>query len=248
MAMQGRGSRRIAGGAETGPRGWLPYGRGRAVAGLALCLVAAGCGSISPTPGPSASAASSGGFSVAFESIDGLPRDVSQQLVRDLNEEAASLRIAVVPAGGEATFRLRGYLAAHAERAATSIVWAWDVYDGELNRAFRLSGQEQAPPATARDAGRAMADEAVLRAIARAGMRQLADFAASAPAPANPTAPTPGRTGSAVASRDDVRPEPGLRDETLASFGPAAVPLPQRRPVLAGLTAPARLADATFGR
>jgi hypothetical protein len=253
MAMQGRGSRRIAGGAETGPRGWLPCGRRRALAGLALCLVAVGCSSINTTPGPSASATSlgssgPGGFSVAFESIDGLPRDVSQQLVRDLNEEAASLRIAVVPAGGEATFRLRGYLAAHAERSATSIVWAWDVYDGELNRAFRLSGQEQAPPAPARDAGRAMSDEAVLRAIARAGMRQLADFAASAPAPATPAAPTPGRIGSAVASRDDMRPEPGYRDEALVSFAPAAVPLPQRRPVLAGLTAPARLADATSGR
>ena len=239
--MQGRGSRRIAGGAETSPRGWLPCGLGGAVAGLALCLAAAGCGSLSPTIGPSASGSSPagsslgdsspGGFSVTFESIDGLPRDVSQQLVRDLNEEAASLRIAVVPAGGEATFRLRGYLAAHAERSATSIVWAWDVYDGELHRAFRLSGQEQAGPAPGRDTGRAMADEAVLRAIARAGMRQLAEFAASTPVPAASTAPTPGRTGSAVASRDDVRPEPGFSDR-----------------ILAGLTAPARLADATAGR
>jgi hypothetical protein len=237
MAMQGRASRRIAGGAETGPRGWLPCGRARAVAGLALCLIAAGCGSLSPTLGPSGSAASPGspggpgGFSVAFESIDGLPRDISQQLMRDLNEEAASLHIAVVPAGGEASFRLRGYLAAHAERSATSIVWAWDVYDSELHRAFRLSGEEQAGPVPGRDAGRAMANEAVLRAIARAGMRQLAEFAASAPAPATPTAPTPGRTGSAVASRGDLRPEPGFRDETQA-----------------GLTAPARLADATAGR
>jgi hypothetical protein len=222
------------------------------MAGLALCLAAAGCASIGPTLGPAAQARSVADFSVAFESIDGLPREVSQRLVRDLNEEAAALRIAVVPAGGEATYRMRGYVAAHAERSAasiTSISWAWDVYDGELHRAFRLSGEERAGSAPARDAGRALADDAVLRAIAHAGMQQLADFAASAPAPAAPASPAPGRTtGSAVASRDDMRSQPGVRDDAAASFAPAAVPLPQRRPVLAGLTSAARLADATAGR
>jgi hypothetical protein len=223
----------------------------RAIAGLALCLAAAGCGSIGPTLRPSAQARSVSDISVAFESIDGLPRDVSQQLLRDLNEEAAARQIAVVQAGGEATYRMRGYVAAHAERSAaavTSISWAWDVYDGELHRAFRLSGEERAGPAPARDAGRALADEAVLRAIARAGMQQLAEFAASAPAPAAPGSPTPRRTGSAVASRDDVRSQPAVGEAAVASLAAAAVPLPQRRPVLAGLNGAARLADATAGR
>jgi hypothetical protein len=214
-------------------------------------LAAAGCGSIGSTLRPSAQARSVSDFSVAFESIDGLPRDVSQQLLRDLNEEATARQIAVVPAGSEATYRMRGYVAAHAERSAaavTSISWAWDVYDGELHRAFRLSGEERAGPAPARDAGRALADEAVLRAIARAGMQQLADFAASAPAPAAPAGPAPGRTGSAVASRDNVQPERSARDGAVASFAPAAAPLPQRRPGLAGLGDVARLADATAGR
>lgn len=177
----------------------------RTLAGLALCLAAAGCGSIGQTLRPSAQARGVSDFSVALESIDGLPRDVSQQLARDLNEEAAALRIAVVPPGGEATYRMRGYVAARSAASITSISWAWDVYDGELHRAFRLSGEERAGPAPARDAGRALADEAVLRAIARTGMRQLADFAASAPAPAAPASPAPGRTGSAVASRGEVR-------------------------------------------
>jgi hypothetical protein len=234
MSMERDASRRIRG--------------SRATAGLALCLAAAGCGSIGQTLGPSAQARSVTDFSVAFESIDGLPRDVSQRLLHDLNEEAAALRIAVVPAGGEATYRMRGYVAAHAERSATSISWAWDVYDGELHRAFRLRGEERAGPAAARDAGRAVADEAVLRAIARAGMQQLADFAASGPAPAAPASPAPGRTGSAVASRDDLRPEPGFRDDAVASFAVAAVPLPQRRPVLAGPAGAARVADAAAGR
>jgi hypothetical protein len=223
----------------------------RAIAGLALCLAAAGCGSIGQTLRPSAQARGVTDLSVALESIDGLPRDVSQQLARDLNEEAAALRIAVVPAGGEATYRMRGYVAAHAEHSAasiTSISWAWDVYDGELHRAFRLSGEERAGPAPARDPDRALADEAVLRAIARTGMQQLADFAASAPTPAAPASPAPGRTGSAVASRDDARSDPGIRDDAVTSFASAAVPPPQRRPVPAGMSGAARLADATTGR
>jgi hypothetical protein len=220
----------MADGAESGPRGRLPCGLGRIVTSLALCLAATGCGSLGPTLGPSAQAGSAKDFSIAFESIDGLPRDVSPRLVHDLGEEAAALRIAVAPPGSDATYRLRGYLAAHAGRSMTSISWAWDVYDGELHRAFRLSGEAQAGAATGRDAGGALADEAVLRAIAHAGMQQLADFAA-APTPATPAAPAPGRTGSAVASRDDTSSEPAVRAETVAA-----------------LTGLARLADTVAGR
>jgi hypothetical protein len=232
--MRGYGSRRSVDGAESGPCGRVPCGLGRIIASLALCLGAAGCGSLGPTLGPSAQAGSAKDFSIAFESIDGLPRDVSPRLVHDLGEEAAALRIAVAPAGGDATYRLRGYLAAHAGRSVTSVSWAWDVYDGELHRAFRLSGEAQAGPATGRDAGGALADETVLRAIAHAGMQQLADFAAAAPAPAAPAAPTPGRTGSAVASREDTPSGPAAGAES--AF---------RTETVAGL---ARLADTIAGR
>jgi hypothetical protein len=256
MSMQGDGSRRIAGGAESDPRGRRPSGIGKPMMCLALCLTAAGCASIGQTLGPSAPARD---LSIAFESIDGLPRDLSQRLVRDLNAEAAVLRIAVVPAGNEASYRLRGYLAAHAQGATTSIAWAWDVYDAELHRAFRLSGEERAGPTADRDAagrnpaGRnwAAADEALLRAIARAGMEQLAAFMASAPAPAAPASPAPARNGAeVVASRDDLRSGTAgaLRNEDADAFGPFAVPLPPRRPALAGWTSTARLADATSRR
>jgi hypothetical protein len=243
MSMQGDGCRRSAGGAEP-------------ILCLALCLMAAGCASIGQALGPSASAR--GDVSVAFESIDGLPRDLSQQLIRDLNEEAVELRIAVVPAGGEAAYRMRGYLAAHAQGSTTSIAWAWDVYDAELHRAFRLSGEERAGPEagrnpTAKDPeGRrwAVADAALLRQIARNGMEQLAGFMASAPAPAAPAPPAPEHRGSAVASRDGSRPDteglfPG---ETAAARHSAAVPMSDRGPALAGLTSTARLADAAAGR
>jgi hypothetical protein len=223
MSMQGDGCRRIAGGAEIAPC-------------LALCLalpVLAACGSIGPTLEPSAQARD---VSIAFESIDGLPRDVSPSLVRDLNEEAAALRIAVVPAGGEASYHLRGYLAARAEGSATAVAWAWDVYDTNLHRAFRLSGEERAGR-TSPDQGRngAMADDALLRQIAHSGMEQLAGFMASAPAPAAPAAPAPARNGPVVAGRDDFRTSSALRFQ-----GETAVPLPDWQP--------ARLIDAASGR
>jgi hypothetical protein len=262
MSMQGDGSRRIAGGAEIVRRGRLPSGAGkpmRRALSLTLGLLVAGCGSIGQTLGPSAQARSN----IAFESIDGVPRDISQRLVGDLNEAAATLRIAVVPAGGEAAYRMRGYLAAHSEGSTTSIAWAWDVYDAELQRAFRLSGEERAGSAAGRDpagktpAGRdpegrswAAVDEALLRRIARTGMEQLAGFMASAPAPAAPAPPAPGRNGSVVASRDGFRSATAgsLRSETADALESAAAPLPRRRPALAGLTSATRVADAASGR
>jgi hypothetical protein len=245
-------SRRGAEGAELGPPGRLFSALGKPLAGLALCLMAAGCGSLGPAPGLSPSA----GVSVALESIDGLPPETSQKLVHDLDEAAATLRIAVVPAGHEAAYRLRGYLAAHAQGGATSITWAWDVYDGELHRAFRLGGEERiGPTAGGRGSEGSIwggVDEAVLRRIARAGMEQLAGFIASPPASAAPAAPAPppARSGQVVASRSDSRSgtaglPPG---QALASFEAATVPLPQRRPAQAGWSGTALIADAAADR
>jgi hypothetical protein len=205
--MQGDGSRHIVGGAVVEPCDGLSCVVGRAMLCLALCLLAGGCGAISPLPGLSAQARDTGNASIAFESIDGLPSDISQQLVRDLNEEAAALRIAVMPAGSAAAYRLRGYLAAHAQGSTTSIAWAWDVYDAELHRAFRLSGEERAAAAgatgkTPEGKNWAAADEALLRRVARTGMEQLAGFVASPPAQAAPAPSAPERSGAAVASRD----------------------------------------------
>jgi hypothetical protein len=234
MSMQGDGSRHIVGGAVVEPCDGLSCVVGRAILCLALCLLAGGCGAISPLPGLSAQARDTGNASIAFESIDGLPSDISQQLVRDLNEEAAARRIAVMPAGSEASYRLRGYLAAQAQGSTTSIAWVWDVYDAELQRAFRLSGQERgaATGATGKNPeGKnwAAADEALLRRVARTGMEQLAGFVASTPAEIAPAPSAPERSGAAVASRDAPPPRiAGL-------FGSETPPVP-------------RLTDAASGR
>ena len=52
------------------------------------------------------------------------------------------------------------------------ISWVWDVYDGNQQRALRLSGEEPAGKA-GRDAW-AAADDLILRKIAQAGLSGLA--------------------------------------------------------------------------
>jgi len=175
-----------------------------------LSLAAAGCSSVNPGAitqalAPAAPAADA---RIAFESIDGVPPEVFHRLVGDLTEEAAARQIAVVPAGAGAPYRIRGYLAAHAEHGATTVVWAWDVYDADLRRAFRLDGEEHAGATGRKDApGRragdqwTVADEALLRRIARAGMDQMARFIAAGPPPPEPAAAPPPRNGEPVASR-----------------------------------------------
>ena len=207
--MQGIGCRRVAGEASTGVRRHSLAGIARAlscVACLALSLGMAGCasvgGSISQALTASAGPARDRNASVTFDSIDGLARDSQTAMAHDLDEEAAAFHIAVVPSGGDAWYRVRSYVATH----ATSVAWAWDVYDSGLHRAVRLSGEERTDARAGK--GGAIADEALLHRIARAGMAQLADFMASTPPapaapPSAPSAP-PARTGGDVASREDT--------------------------------------------
>lgn len=171
----------------------------RALSCFALCIAAAGCAAVGQALGP---AGRERGVSVAFESVDGLAGDSHTVFLRDLDEEAAGFHIAVAPEGSEPAYRIRGYVATHAERrsaSANTVTWAWDVYDGALRRAVRLSGEERA----AAGKGGANVDEALLRRIARTGMEQLADFMATNP-PA-PAAPLPARSGSEVASSEGAQ-------------------------------------------
>jgi hypothetical protein len=137
------------------------------VCAAALCL--GGC----QTDRPAAlAAAAPHGPTVAFDSIDGLPRAQFHALVADLNAQAQSMRLAVAPREQPAAYRVRGYFAAAVERGRTSITWVWDVFDRNERRAYRIAGSVPAASGTDWTA----ADAAMLQAIAHSSMQQLAVF------------------------------------------------------------------------
>jgi hypothetical protein len=130
-------------------------------------------------------AAEARGPTVAFDSIDGLPRTQFNALVADLNAQAESMRLAVTPREQQAAYRVRGYFAAAVEDGKTTIDWVWDVFDRNERRAYRITGTVPANSGTDWNA----ADAPMLEAIARSSMQQLAVFLASSGA--EPTSPAP---------------------------------------------------------
>jgi hypothetical protein len=203
---------------------------------------------------------------VAIQSVEGAPAAVVHRFVAMLEDEAAARQIPVVPLS-EASYRLRAYLAAQGDGAAslTPVAWSVDVYRADGQRAVRLSGEEKA-------AGRPWqhADDETLRRVARASMERLAAFlgrsrpsaaAASAATPqpqgeASPAAsPSPSALLSPLGSLDDWTPEAAgifriLRGEparTAATADAAAhataavpsngIPLPRRQPAAADAAA-----------
>jgi hypothetical protein len=139
---------------------------------LMVCggLLLAGCSVNGPT---SSSLSPRGGTTVAFESIDGLPRGQFQKLVKALTDEAETRQIAVVTRESSATFRARGYAAAHLRGKETVITWVWDVYDADKQRAVRISGEEKGAGG---QRGWSAADEATLKRIAGDSIAQLSVF------------------------------------------------------------------------
>jgi hypothetical protein len=222
------------------------------VALIAVCgLCAAACTTTGSRPGPNAT--------VAFESIDGPPPATFKKLVQKLNEEAETKKVPIVSRENAAPYRIRGYVALGVEKKQkrTVVSWVWDVYDTDLKRSFRLSGEEMAGPA-GRNPWDSANDE-VLTRVARAGMEKLAAYFQSpanvAPdaAPAEPVPSGDGDRNMTVASvpgRDDFGPESqGIfrifrnvppADQTgsvqagIGESAPdAAIPLPRRRPAAA---------------
>ena len=160
----------------------------RMAAIVALGIGAAGCAT---TSGPYASVEPvRGGATVAFESIDGPPVGVFQNLVTELASEAEARQVVVVSRANPAAYRIRGYLAAIVEKGRTHISWVWDVYDADKRRVLRIAGEE----AGGRAGGNAWAaaDDPTLKRIARAGMDRLVAFLAAPPGePAAPVGPGP---------------------------------------------------------
>jgi hypothetical protein len=211
---------------------------------LIACVTVSGCSASGMIPGMVAD--STGPAAIALDSIDGVPTQVFHRLARDLKEEAAARQITMVPRSGQASYRIRGYLATSTEQGATSFTWTWDVYDSAQRRAYRLSGEE-----VSSGGGRAWAaaDDQVVRQIARTSADKLAAFLATARAPATTaerTAAPAERNQSIFSVIDDYRPEAAgifrifRRDPAPVEIAdpdaqaPQQIPLPRGRPPQTG--------------
>jgi hypothetical protein len=182
------------------------------VAALALALTAGGCATSGPT---TANLATERGASIAFESIDGPPVGVFQNLVTTLAAEATARQVQVVSRAGQPAYRIRGYLAAIVAGSRSHISWVWDVYDTDKHRVLRIAGEEAGgrPGANAW----AAADDQMLRRIARSSMDRLVAFLAAPQAPAGP-ATQPGQP--AVAALDGRTPAAPPAGDALALAAP----------------------------
>jgi len=223
----------------------------RGVLLAAVCaLTLAAC---NPNDRPPALAGQPRGATVAFESIDGLPPGQFHELVQALNDEAQTRKLAVMSRESPSTYRVRGYLATKVVKRETTISWVWDVFDGDDNRALRITGEETAK-VRHRDAWSAV-DDAMLRRIASSSMSQLAAFLTSPDvAPGTPdreprmalagdSDSTPEAAGIFRIFRPIADPAPIDAAATPAATGP--VPLPPPRPTEAaglGLQARTRVA------
>ncbi len=200
----------------------MQRGKASLLAAMAFALSAAACN----TTGQPAGGSPAG--TVAFESIDGPPPAVFQRLVHKLDAEAEARRVPVVTREGFAAYRVRGYVAVGVRKRQAVVAWVWDVYDAQAGRSLRLSGEEQAGPAS-HDAWQTASDE-VLGRIARSGMEQLSAFLQSSPQGPALAPPEP----SALARNDALSAEPGgtVRRSTESAADTAAppAPLPPRRP------------------
>jgi hypothetical protein len=166
---------------------------------LVAACVLGGCANGNNAPSDSFAMASPGGSTtVAFESIDGPPLQVFDRMVGVLDSESKLRNLSIVSREGSASYRVRSYLSAQVVRGRTMISWVWDVYDGNQQRALRLSGEEQAGKG-GRDAW-AAADDLLLRKIAQAGLSGLSNMINGGPSDAPQPAPAPTRRGPAVAS------------------------------------------------
>jgi hypothetical protein len=184
------------------------------------------------------------GASVAFDSLDGLPRGQFQKLVQDLNDEAQTRHLAVISREQPSAYRVRGYLAVKVAKHQTTVSWVWDVFDQDEQRALRISGEETAK-VRHRDAW-AAADDLMLQRIARTSMEQLAAFLTSsdvAPGTSPPAAPdqvamegpteaSPEAAGIFRISRPQADPILLNTAESADADGAEPVPLPRRRPAV----------------
>ena len=154
--------------------------------GIAMLLsaLAGGCTTSTTSNASLTTSGAAAGPTIAFDSIDGPPVSLFNRLVDNLSSEAQARQLAIASREGAANYRVRGYLAAQVIRGRTHISWVWDVYDDDKLRTLRITGEE-AGSRGGNDPW-SVADEAMLRRIARASMDRIAAHLANPAAPADP--------------------------------------------------------------
>lgn len=196
-----------------------------------LVITLAGCN----TTGSQTQASLPGtrGATVAFDSIDGAPREVFDRLVRGLDAEARSQNLAVVSRTDSAAFRVRGYLIAETEAKQSAIDWVWDVYDDRQQRVLRITGKQTVSGA---NPWQALGDPAVEK-IAHDSIGELATFLTSPDAMPSARAQVAAGDGSSPEAAGIFRIVPAVA--TSQGLAPDQspdqddVPLPPHRPGLA---------------
>ena len=209
--------------------------RARLILGALAAILLGAASSACTTTGQPTAVGSTRGPTVAFESIDGPPESVFHRLVQQISDEAEIRQVAVVSRTEAAQYRVRGYVAAQMQNKRSTVAWVWDVYDAEQRRTLRISGEE---PASAAGTGTwAVADDQVLRRVARAGMDRLVAYLAAPAADPRPNAPAPAPSAPAATTIAAGNNGPRLPEVgALASNAPSAepVPTPRRRPSTTG--------------
>ncbi len=202
---------RAVAGTRTAPRA--------AVAAMLLAMACGlgGCAGGGAASGAYAMAGSSGGATVAFESIDGPPPQVFDRMVSVLDSESKLRNLSIVSREGASAYRVRSYLSVQVNHGRASIAWVWDVYDRDQQRALRLAGEEPAGKTAGRDAW-AAADDLVLRKIAQAGLSGLSGMINGTLPADTPPAAAPGKDGPAVASTEQPLPAAGAFSVSALSY------------------------------
>lgn len=156
------------------------------------------------------------GRTLAFDSIDGPPQGTFDKLVQDLSSEAQGRQVSVVSRSGDASYRVRGYMAVHVEKGKAKVAYAWDVYDAQKQYVTRISGEETAGAVKgdAKSNGWAACNDAVIQKIAGQTMAQLSAAVGGSPGRVAPAAEP------AAAAPAQETPEPARAPQPADGDGP----------------------------
>ena len=159
---------------------------------------------------------------MALAPIVGAPANVTQDLTDALVSAGKERKLTLIPGGTGASYTLRGYLVASAEKSGSKISYIWDVSDAKGQRVARVSGDELIAKRSGTDPWSGV-DSAALRSIAAKTTSQvLASLSGGGSAPVAsasppPASPSPGLASPPGSSRPPASASPGLG-------GPSAAP------------------------